>query len=126
MNTRRKSTEEYSCEELKTIVDQWHQSKSRIDAELKGVYHYDVDKEYERSLCNKNLQMLFRHAAYLYRGIFESDVFLYPNEESLIIQIYKRILSNGYYSRSKNEEKKVRARLGKIVSRQYYRRYKKQ
>jgi hypothetical protein len=116
----------YSDEELKEIERQWLKQKTRIDADPVFGYYFDRENEYERHFKNVNLRILFRHAARLRRQLIEGeDIQFYPKEAELVSRVYDRMVKNGYYSRSKEEEKKVRAWLGKIVSRQYYRKLKK-
>ena len=110
----------YTDEELAAIRKQWLEDKKRVDEEFEGRYHWDRDKEYEKYLNNANLRALFRFAAFLYKGIFETDdLKLYPNEKPKIIDAYRRVLANGYYDRSKTREKEVRRHFGNAVKRQY-------
>jgi|SRR3989338_2642001 len=113
----------YTDEELEAIKEQWLKDKKRVDEEYEGrydSYHWDKDKEYEKYLNNANLRALFRHAAFLFRGIFETgDLKLFPNEKPKIIDAYRRVLANGYYDRSKTREKEVRSHFGNAVKRQY-------
>src|SRR3989338_4659306 len=114
----------YTDEELKTIREQWLKDKKRIDEVCEGFYPRDLDREYVKYLNNKNLQMLFKFASHLYWGNnVEGEFLVYPEEEILIGQAYKEILKNGYYDKSKKEEKRVRRCLGIAVKRQTYRRY---
>lgn len=116
---------DYTAEELKAIQDQWVKDKKRIDVDPAYDYIYDKDREYERHLNNENLKVLFRHAARLYRDIqHEKELILYPGEEQKIIKVFREVEKNGYYDRSKTEEKKVRSHFGKICSRQAYRKFK--
>jgi len=110
----------YTDEELNAITEQWLKDKKRVDEEYEGrYYNWDVDKEYEKYLNNENLKALFRHAAYLYKALFETgDLKLFPNEKPKIIDAYRRVLANGYYNQSKTREKAVRTHLGHIVKRQ--------
>jgi hypothetical protein len=117
--------QEYSEEELIKISEEWKTQKAKIDSDNIGVYHYDLDRIYERVLSNENLRVLFRHAAYLYRGLHEGGLVIYAGEQKLIVEVYRGILQNGYYSKNRAEEKRVRAHLGKAVSRQYYHKLKK-
>src|SRR3990167_3098723 len=112
MAPRAKHKDYYTEEELRIIKEKWLTDKKRIDETLSHNYYYDRDKEYERHLNNKNLQMLFRWASHLREGIVENDVFLYPRELPLVGKVYEEILKNGYYTKSKQEEKRVRAWLG--------------
>lgn len=115
----------YTEEELQHIKEKWLKDKNRIDEEYKGFYLRDIDKIYEKHFATKRLQKLFRHAAYLYRNMFESELFLHPEEEELIPEVYQEMIKNGYYSSSKTREKEVSARFGKAISRQTYLRFKK-
>lgn len=116
----RKSADSYSDQELKEITERWRQDKARIDADPALGYYRDRDKEYERHLCNANLKALFRHAAWLRNQRIEGyEPVLYSKEIPLISEVYRGIVQNGYFSRSKATEKKIRAWLGKIVSRQH-------
>ena len=111
----------YTDEELKAIKEQWLRDKKRVDEDHEGrYYNWDADKEYEKYLNNSNLRALFRHAAYLYKALFETgDLKLFPNEKPKIIDAYRRVLANGYYNQSKIREKEVRSHFGNIVKRQY-------
>ncbi len=111
----------YTDEELKAIKEQWLKDKKQVDEEYEGRYYkWDVDKEYEKYFNNARLRKLFCHAAFLYKGLFETgDLKLHPNEKPKIIEVYRRILIDGYYTQSKIREKDVSAHLGKIISRQY-------
>ena len=124
MSPKRKSAD-YTEEELRAIKEQWLKNKMRIDVDPAYEYIYDRDREYVRHLNNENLSVLFRHAARLYRDIqHEKELILYAGEEQKIIKVFKEIERNGYYDRSKKEEKEVRTHLGKICSRQTYRKFK--
>src|SRR3989338_785755 len=122
----RENEEFYTEEELVIIKENWLNDKKRIDADL--AYEYDIDKyrEYSKYLDNRNLRLLFKHASYLYWKFMEDrGLILYPGEEKRIINSFRRIIENGYYDRSKEEEKRVRIHLANIIRRQTYRRYKK-
>ena len=121
----KKSKDFYTEEELGEIKEQWLKDKKRIDADPAYEYHHDRDREYKRYLYNKDLQKLFGHAAYLFRGLQEGDMFIYPNEKALISKAYQEIVKNGYFTVSKKYEKKISNWLAKAVSRQTYRRFKK-
>ncbi|MBI2609093.1 MAG: hypothetical protein HYW47_05770 [Deltaproteobacteria bacterium] len=122
----RKNSDDYTAEELKaTITAQWLEDKKRIDADPAYEYHHDRDREYKRHLHNKDLQKLFGHAAYLFRGLQEGDMFIYPNEKGVISKVYQEIVKNGYFTASKRYEKKISNWLAKAVSRQTYRRFEK-
>lgn len=124
--TPKKKSDHYTEQELKEIKAQWIKDKTRIDADPKFGYYFDRDKEYERHLHNKNLQAMFRHAARIRRQLFEGEpVHLYPSEPRMVSKVYEKVVKDGYYSESKSEEKKTRAWLGKIISRQTYRKLKK-
>ena len=125
MRVRFKSKDFYTTEELEAIKKQWLEDKKRIDEEMAGAYLRDSDKEYEKYFFTRRLQKLFRHAAYLYRNMFESELSLHPEEEKLIPKVYKEMIENGYYTSSKKWEKEVSARLGKAISRQTWLRFKK-
>ena len=125
MRVRFKSKDFYTTEELEAIKKQWLEDKKRIDEEMAGAYLRDIDKEYEKYFATRRLQKLFRHAAYLYRNMFESELSLHPEEEKLIPKVYKEMIENGYYTSSKKWEKEVSARLGKAISRQTWLRFKK-
>ncbi|MBI2026779.1 MAG: hypothetical protein HYS98_03095 [Deltaproteobacteria bacterium] len=110
----------YTDEELATIKEKWLKDKEQVDKEYEGQYHWDRDKAYEKYLNNANLRALFRFAAFLYKGIFETgDLKLFPNEHPKIIDAYRRVLANGYYDQSKIREKEVRRHFGNAVKRQY-------
>ena len=110
----------YTEEELKAITEQWLRDKKQVDEEYEGRYHWDKDKEYEKYFNNARLEKLFRHAAFLYKALFETgDLKLYPNEKPKIIDVYRRMLANGYYDQSKIREKEVSSHLGNAVKRQY-------
>lgn len=120
----KKKSEFYSDEELKKITEQWLEDKARIDADLTYGYYWDRDKEYERHLNNANLRALFRSVIRLLHGMKSGEqLHLYPREIPLIPEVYRRIVKDGYYSPSKKEEKRVRAWIGKAVSRQYWKKY---
>src|SRR3989338_1326448 len=121
----RKNKDFYTDEELKAITAQWLEDKKLIDADSAYEYHHDRDREYKRHLHNKDLQKLFGHAAYLFRGLREGDMFIYPNEEAIVSKVYQEIIKNGYFTASKRYEKKISNWLAKAVSRQTYRRFKK-
>ena len=121
----RKNKDFYKDKELKAITAQWLEDKKRIDADSAYEYHHDRDREYKRHLHNKDLQKLFGHAAYLFRGLREGDMFIYPNEEAIVSKVYQEIIKNGYFTASKRYEKKISNWLAKAVSRQTYRRFKK-
>lgn len=109
----------YTDEELKAIKEQWFANKKRVDEEHEGSYHWDKDKEYEKYFSNARLRKLFHHAAFLYRGMNEAGFNIHPNEKPLIAEVYRRMLADGYYTKSKIREKEVSAHFGKAVSRQY-------
>src|SRR4051812_1243839 len=116
---RTSSPEFYSPEEIKSISEAWLKIKKQIDNDPLFGYYVDKDAEYRKYLNNTNLKMLFGHAARLYHQIhLGEEMALYPREQELIVKVYREIIENGYYSRSKFEEKKKRTWLGKIVSRQ--------
>ena len=122
----RRSKEFYTDEELKEIKEQWLKDKARIDREMEGMYLPDIDRAYIPYLHNKNLQALFRYAIYLYHfGVKTGEFIFYRDEQELVSQVYGRIKRDGYYDRSKEFEKRVRARLGNAVKRQTYRKFKK-
>lgn len=122
---KKKALPFYTDEELAEIKKQWLKDKARIDDDPAYRYYLDRDREYERNLCNAPIRALFRHAAFLKNGHRAKEVILYPREIELVPQVYRRIVENGYYSQSKDEEKKVRNWFAKAVSRQYYRKYGK-
>ncbi|OGQ37115.1 MAG: hypothetical protein A3F16_01980 [Deltaproteobacteria bacterium RIFCSPHIGHO2_12_FULL_43_9] len=124
MVRRPKSKYYYTDEELYAIKKKWLENKQHIDNSLPHFYYYDRDKKYEIHLNNKNLQMLFRWASYLREGVVENDVYLYPDELKLVTKVYEEIIKNGYYNKSKEEEKRIRSWLGKAVKRQSYIHYK--
>jgi hypothetical protein len=108
-----------SAEELERISTQWREDKKTVDEKLGRVYQRDLDHECGKYLSTKDLRALFRHASYLYHGgVVENSLLLYPSEPQLITKVYREILEHGYYSRSTEEEKRVRAHFGKAVSRQ--------
>ena len=109
----------YTDEELNAIKEQWLKDKKQVDEKMEGHYHWDKDKEYEKYFSNARLRKLFRHAAFLYRGMNEAGFLIYSNEEPLIIEVYRRMLENGYYTQSKIREKAVSSHLGNAVKRQY-------
>src|SRR3989338_15408 len=126
MSPRKKALPFYTEEELKLIKEQWLRDKQSVDSD--PAYEYYVDRwfAYKKFLHNKNLQALYGHAAQLYRLLQDNELyFVYKDEDIKITKAFKRIIENGYYSRSKEDEKKVRVHLGKIVKRQTYRRFKK-
>ena len=125
MRPRFKSKDFYTDDELEAIRKQWLEDKKRIDEEMLGAYLRDIDKAYEKYFSTRRLQKLFRHAAYLYRNMFESELSLYPEEERLIPEVYKEMIENGYYTSSKKREKEVSSRFGKAISRQTWLRFKK-
>ena len=125
MSPRKKALPFYTEAELKLIKEQWLRDKQHVDEKMKGLYHRDVDQEYEKYLNNLNLRRLFNFAVFLYRGIQDADVMLYDDEQALVSKVYGRIVENGYYDQSKTKEKDIRTRLGKAVRRQYWLRYKK-
>src|SRR3989338_5082059 len=110
----------YTDEELQVIQEQWLRDKKQVDEKMEGLYHWDKDKEYEKYFSNARLKKFFHHAAFLYRALFEThDLKLYPNEKQKIVEVYRRLVTDGYYTKSKIREKEVSAHLGKIISRQY-------
>ena len=122
----RKNKDFYTEEELWEIKEQWLEDKKRIDQEMEGMYLRDIDVAYIKYLANKNLQVLFKHAIKLYwDGLVHPDYFLYKEEQEYVARAYREIKTNGYYNRSKKEEKRVRARLGIAVKRYTYRLFKK-
>ena len=121
---QRRNKNFYTDLELKAIREQWLIDKGRVDQETEGFYPRDKDHAYIKYFCNRNLQAMFRFATYLYHGaIIEGDLFLYPDEETLVVDVYERMKNNGYYDQSKQKEKSVRTRLGIAVKRQTYRKY---
>ena len=66
MSPRKKSLPYYTEEELKIIHEQWLKDKKKIDQEMEGRYHRDIDFAYIKYLANENLQMLFKHAVHLH------------------------------------------------------------
>jgi hypothetical protein len=122
----RKNKDFYTDEELKGITVQWLRDKTRIDQGMEGLYLPDIDNAYIPYLYNKNLQVLFRHAVYLYHfGVKTGEFIFYRDEEKLVSEVYGRIKRDGYYDKSKIWEKRVRVRLGNAVKRQTYRKFKK-
>lgn len=120
------SGEEYTEQELIQIKKQWLKDKAQIDANPAFSYYFDRDQEYERHLNNSNLKALFRHAARVRRWLIEQvSLHLYPREDQKVVEVYGKIIKHGYYSKSKTEEKKIRAWFGKTVSRQSYRKLRK-
>ncbi len=116
----------YTNEELEKIKAQWRIDKARIDANLAFGYQHDKDSEYMQCLHNSNLRALFKHAARIRRWLIEEEpIWLYPEEYEKVTKVYERIMKDGYYEKSKLEEKTIRAWFGKIVSRQSFQRFKK-
>ncbi|OGP06141.1 MAG: hypothetical protein A2Z91_06150 [Deltaproteobacteria bacterium GWA2_38_16] len=94
----------YTDEELSSIRKAWIKEKSRIDEDwVRFGYNYDRDVEYKRCL-------------------HEGDFTLYPHIKSLVLDVYRRVVEYGYYSKSKKEEKSARVKLAKVVSRYFYER----
>lgn len=106
----KKNSDFYLDEELKQIRELWLKDKARINDDPVFGYYFDRDQEYERHLNNANLRALFRHAARLRHQLIDGEMlYLYPGEAQEISKVYGRIVQNGYFSRSKQEEKRVRA-----------------
>lgn len=126
MSAKKQSSDKYTIDELKTIRAEWYRDKAKVDADPAYSYYWDLDVEYEKYLNNENLRALFRHAAKLYKQYQENDYqHLYKDEISLITDVYRGVLENGFYSESKSEERRARLWLAKAISRQYYLKYKK-
>src|SRR3989338_3399570 len=92
----------YTDEELQAIKKQWLKDKKRVDEKMEGHYLPDIDHAYIPYLNNQNLRTLFRHTVYLYHfGVKTGEFVFYRDEQQLVVQVYERIKSNGYYDRSK-------------------------
>jgi len=126
MTGRAKDKESYSLVEIQEMKSEWLKKRNEISRDPLFAYYFDRDQELQKFLNNANLKAMFRHASHLYHKIQQGEeIHLYPREQAMIVKPYREIMENGYYDRSKAEEKRIRAWLGKIVSRQTYRRYKK-
>lgn len=124
MKIRFKSKFYYTDEELKIIKEQWLKDRARIDSDTTYGYYWDRHSEYAKYLATENLRTMFRMVAHLYRHLQDgAHLYLYMNEDILITDVFRRIEANGYFDKSKIKEKKNRTRIGKISSRQSYRRY---